>query len=42
VLKQIVKKYTPHLENMPLPDNAIRGTAVIVVRIDSMTGKYYD
>lgn len=42
VLKQIVKKYTPHLADRELPANMVKGTAVIQIDITEITGKYYD
>ncbi len=42
ILSEIVKKYTPHLASAPLPENMVKGTAVIEVQILDMTGKYYD
>jgi len=41
VLKEIVKKYTPHLVNRELPSNMVRGTAVIRIDLSEITGKYY-
>lgn len=41
VLKRIVEKYTPHLAEVPLPDNMVRDTAVIRISITELTGKYY-
>ena len=41
-LMEVVKKYTPHLSGTTLPENMVRGTAVIQVEILEMTGKYYD
>ena len=41
VLKEIVKKYTPHLINNEMPNNMIQGTAVIRIDLSSTTGKYY-
>lgn len=41
VLNNIVKKYTPHLFNKTLPENMIKGTAVIQLSIHNLTGKYY-
>lgn len=41
VLEQIVEKYTPQLSNKPLPEKMVKGTAVIVVDIKSMSGKYW-
>ena len=42
VLERIVEKYTPQLSNKPLPDKMVKGTAVIVVDIKSMSGKYWE
>lgn len=41
VLKEIVKKYTPHLVNSELPNNMVKGTAVIRIDLTEITGKYY-
>lgn len=41
VLKEIVKKYTPHLINSEIPINMIKGTAVIRIDLSEITGKYY-
>lgn len=41
VLKEFVKKYTPHLVNNEIPDNMIRGTAVIQIDFTEITGKYF-
>lgn len=38
----IIDKYTPHLSDQPLPKNMVKGTAVIVIDITSMTGKYWE
>ena len=38
----IIDKYTPHLSGQPLPENMVKGTAVIVVDITSITGKYWE
>lgn len=40
-LSSFIKKYTPHLLNKPLPENMVKGTAVIQISIDKITGKYY-
>lgn len=40
-LELIIKKYTPQLSDKPLPEKMIKGTAVIMVDITSMTGKYW-
>lgn len=42
ILSAIVKKYTPQLAANPLPENMIKGTAVIRIQISELTGKYYD
>lgn len=42
VLVEIVKKYTPHLAGNALPENMVKGTAVIQIKILDITGKYYD
>ena len=41
VLKKIVEKYTPHLVNNEIPNNMVKGTAVIRIDVVEMTGKYY-
>lgn len=41
VLKRIVEKYTPHLVKKEIPDNMVRGTAVIRIDVTDMSGKYY-
>ena len=41
VLRRIVEKYTPHLSGKEIPENMIRGTAVIEIDIKECTGKYY-
>lgn len=41
VLKKIVEKYTPHLVNNEIPNNMVKGTAVIRIEVTEMTGKYY-
>lgn len=40
-LDAVVCKYTPHLSNQKLPDNMIKGTCVIEIKIENCTGKYY-
>ena len=42
VLMEMVKKYTPHLTHTVLPENMVRGTAVIQVQILDMSGKFYE
>lgn len=42
VLKGFVEKYTPHLANADLPENMLKGTIVIEIGINSITGKYYN
>ncbi|MEG6521794.1 pyridoxamine 5'-phosphate oxidase family protein [Desulfotomaculum sp. 1211_IL3151] len=41
VLKKIAEKYTPHLINTEIPNNMVKGTAVIRIAVTEMTGKYY-
>ena len=41
VLKKIVEKYTPHIVNNEIPDNMVKGTAVIRIDVTEITGKYY-
>ncbi|WP_400208963.1 pyridoxamine 5'-phosphate oxidase family protein [Candidatus Methanomassiliicoccus intestinalis] len=42
ILTAIVKKYTPHLADTALPDNMVKGTAVVEITVQSITGKYYE
>lgn len=42
ILNKIVKKYTPHLENSELPENMVKGTAVIELNVTQITGKFYE
>lgn len=42
ILLGIVKKYTPQLSHRTIPENMVKGTAVIEVEIEQITGKYYD
>ncbi|MGL5512491.1 MAG: pyridoxamine 5'-phosphate oxidase family protein, partial [Sporomusa sp.] len=42
VLIEIVKKYTPHLSQKELPENMIKGTVVIKIEIQDISGKYYN
>lgn len=41
-LKAIVRKYTPHLENIPFAENMLKATGVIEIEIKEATGKRYD
>lgn len=41
VLSEIVRKYTPHLSDKSLPENMVKGTAVVQIDIFEITGKYY-
>lgn len=41
VLYEIIRKYTPHLAQKEIPDNMLRGTAVIKIEITHKSGKYY-
>ena len=40
-LNKIVGKYTPQLSGQTYPDNMLKGTGVIKITIETMTGKYY-
>lgn len=40
-LMAIVQKYTPQLVEKGLPEARIRGTAVVKITIEHITGKYY-
>lgn len=42
ILHGIVEKYTPDLVSRPLPENMLKGTAVIKISIHEITGKYYE
>ena len=42
VLNAIVDKYTPQYSGCQLPDNMVKGTAVVAVRIMELTGKYWN
>ncbi|MDF1493165.1 pyridoxamine 5'-phosphate oxidase family protein [Caproiciproducens sp. CPB-2] len=41
VLNKLVEKYTPQLVGMELPENMIKGTAVIELQVEECTGKYH-
>lgn len=41
ILTEIVKKFTPQFAANALPDNMVKGTAVVEIRVTSITGKYY-
>lgn len=41
VLEGIVQKYTPALSGGALPENMVRGTAVLKISVNTMMGKYY-
>lgn len=41
VLYEIIRKYTPHLAQKDIPDNMLRGTAVIKIEITHKNNKYY-
>lgn len=42
VLESIISKYTPQLIGKPIPSNMLKGTAVIEITIEQITGKYYN
>lgn len=41
VLTQIVTKYAPEMQGLPMPEKVIAVTAVVAVSIKTCTGKYY-
>lgn len=41
ILKELVKKYTPQLEQAELPSKMVKATAIIKIDIGEQTGKYY-
>lgn len=41
ILNKIVEKYTPNFSGYLLPENMVKGTAVIEMSITECTGKYY-
>lgn len=41
ILEGLVWKYTPALSDRALPENMIKGTAVLEIRAYATTGKYY-
>lgn len=42
VLDAIVDKYTPQYSGTRLPDNMVKGTAVVVINVTELTGKYWE
>ena len=42
VLAGIVAKYTPHLASAALPENMVKGTGVISIEVEQVTGKYWE
>jgi nitroimidazol reductase NimA-like FMN-containing flavoprotein (pyridoxamine 5'-phosphate oxidase superfamily) len=41
VLGQLIDKYTPQFSKMEIPENMLKGTAVIELNIEQCTGKYH-
>jgi len=41
VLNGLVEKYTPQFAGMELPENMVKGTAVIELQVAECTGKYH-
>ncbi len=41
VLNQLVEKYTPQFTGTDLPENMVKGTAVIEIEVTACTGKYH-
>lgn len=42
ILNAIVDKYTPQYSGTRLPDNMVKGTVVVAIRITELTGKYWE
>ena len=42
VLDAIVDKYTPRYSGQRLPDNMVKGTAVVAINVTELTGKYWE
>ncbi len=40
-LAAVIAKYMPELTGAPIPDNMLRGTAVLRIEPDAVTGKYW-
>ncbi len=40
-LNGVVGKYTPHLSGQEFPENMLKGTGVIKITVETVTGKYY-
>lgn len=41
VLNKLVEKYTPQFSGIDLPENMVKGTAVIEIKVTNCTGKYH-
>lgn len=41
VLDKLVEKYTPQFSGKELPENMVKGTAVIEIQVKECTGKYH-
>ena len=42
ILSDLVKKYTPSLSYNKFPENMLKGTAVVEISIETISGKYYE
>jgi nitroimidazol reductase NimA-like FMN-containing flavoprotein (pyridoxamine 5'-phosphate oxidase superfamily) len=42
VLDQIVQKYAPEMSHVGMSEKMVRGTAVVEIKINECTGKYYN
>lgn len=42
ILRLIIGKYTPDLSADAMPDNAVKGAAVVEIEIKEITGKYWE
>lgn len=41
ILEKVVSKYTPQFSGRELPENMVKGTAVIKIKVQRVTGKYF-
>ncbi len=41
ILEGIIQKYVPALSGSALPENMVKGTAVLEIRVNTITEKYY-
>ena len=41
IFQKIVAKYLPHMETYTMPENMVKGAAVVKISIENITGKYH-